>query len=1530
MLRTNATRALSALLFALTFITALAAHPGSASAVFQSDDFSAATLDTTVWTVADPLGDATLQMTGTNLLVHVPGRVAHTMWDTSRNAPLLLQPMADADFELEAKFDAQPSQQYQIQGFIVREDDDTFLRFDVHYNGTGPRIFAAYVNGINPPSIKINTPLASFPSYLRVTRTANLWSFSYSSDGSSWTSAGSFTRFLAVADAGVFIGNEAPGEYETPAFTGSIDYVFNTASPISPEDGGLPTAEFPPMVELWYGDAQTFGHLGVPQEFVNVLGTVWGPHDVSSLSYTLNGGASNPLTVGPDGARLVGFGDYNIEIAYDDLVMGLNSVVITATDTLGASRDTTVTIDFTNGTVWALPDTASFTTAAQISDEAHVVDGVWSLVDDGVRIEAADAGYERLLVLGDLAWPANYEVTLPLTVHQAGVGGESSIEIVIGWQGHSGPGQPRSGGQFQAIARIDDFGGTAMLQLAGGGGATLDQVAVSPLTDQLYLLKVRTSTLGADQSAVAVRFWRDGDPEPGTWDLEAQVPTRGGSVLLVADNADATFGDVVVEPVAGLGYQLDVTVVGNGTVTRSPDYDLYADSTVVQLTATPDPGYAFLGWSGGLSGRDTPVDVTVVSDTSVTATFVPAIVSDDFSGPSLNTSLWRVVDPIGDVTLHSSGTNLLFEIPGGISHDLWGGSNFAPRILQPSSDTDFEIEAKFDSRGTYTYHSHGLIVAQDDDTFLRFDVVYSGGVSKVFAGLVDGDSAYTRMNHTPAVYPAYLRVTREGDKWRVKYSEDGVAWNAAGNFNQTIVVTETGVFAANHNAAEFATPAYVANFDYFFNTAQPIAPEDGGAPSAETPPLLYVWYGDTQDVGHMGTPEHWWNIVGQVLDSDPIATLSYTVNGGASSSLSMGPDDKRLTGVGDYIIEIPFDGLDPGANTVVITAVDSLGEQTDKTVTLNYTPGGWWDLPYTADFTSAAELGDVAHAVAGLWTLSPQGIRNAAGRTGYDRCVVVGDKRWMTDYEVEGTVTIHQGNLGGMAGVGFIVGWQGHEGTAQPRIEPPFQSAGWIRNVPSSPLLELRDDELIRAQVPVTIELDTTYVLKVRSEYVSPTQRQVSAKVWQTGTPEPGWQLSDLFTARDGSLLLVSHVADATFGPVTVTPLSHFPDNVLTVQTVGMGTVDWSPQQPSYNDGDEVVFTATPDSGWVFDGWTSGLSGSQTPDTLVIDSDTTVVASFSVETIYALTTNVIGNGTLIKVPDQPLYAHGDTVIVSVLPDLGWVFDSWSGALSGNETPDTLVMVSDTSLTATFTQDNFVLDITVVGNGAATKSPDKPKYTNGEQVVVTAAPDSGWSFCGWTGDLTSPELVDTVTIAGNTYVTSTFGVYEVQVTVSGDGSVSLKPDKAYYVPGEQVVLTAAAGVGQAFDGWSGDHTGSANPDTVTVDSTLAIVATFVDGPTGIGDTPALTQLTIRHNSPNPFTTGTFLNYGLPRTADVTIDVFDAAGRRVYSRRFASVAPGWHQVYFDGRGNDGMNLPSGVYFYRVSTNYSTASRKMVILR
>jgi hypothetical protein len=78
-------------------------------------------------------------------------------------------------------------------------------------------------------------------------------------------------------------------------------------------------------------------------------------------------------------------------------------------------------------------------------------------------------------------------------------------------------------------------------------------------------------------------------------------------------------------------------------------------------------------------------------------------------------------------------------------------------------------------------------------------------------------------------------------------------------------------------------------------------------------------------------------------------------------------------------------------------------------------------------------------------------------------------------------------------------------------------------------------------------------------------------------------------------------------------------------------------------------------------------------------------------------------------------------------------------------------------------------------------------------------------------------------------------------------------------------------------------------------------------------------------PNPFNPSTTISFGLPQESRVSLMVFDISGRLIQTLSDRTLPAGEHSITFDGN-----NLPSGVYFYRLTANQFTASNKMVLLK
>ena len=90
-----------------------------------------------------------------------------------------------------------------------------------------------------------------------------------------------------------------------------------------------------------------------------------------------------------------------------------------------------------------------------------------------------------------------------------------------------------------------------------------------------------------------------------------------------------------------------------------------------------------------------------------------------------------------------------------------------------------------------------------------------------------------------------------------------------------------------------------------------------------------------------------------------------------------------------------------------------------------------------------------------------------------------------------------------------------------------------------------------------------------------------------------------------------------------------------------------------------------------------------------------------------------------------------------------------------------------------------------------------------------------------------------------------------------------------------------------------------------------------------------ELALEQNWPNPFNGATVIRFALPVTTRVELAVFDLLGQRVASLARGEYAAGNHAVRWDGRDEQGRNLASGVYLYRLRSGYRMETRKLLLL-
>jgi hypothetical protein len=340
----------------------------------------------------------------------------------------------------------------------------------------------------------------------------------------------------------------------------------------------------------------------------------------------------------------------------------------------------------------------------------------------------------------------------------------------------------------------------------------------------------------------------------------------------------------------------------------------------------------------------------------------------------------------------------------------------------------------------------------------------------------------------------------------------------------------------------------------------------------------------------------------------------------------------------------------------------------------------------------------------------------------------------------------------------------------------------------------------------------------------------VDTLVTLTATAEVGWAFSgwsgDLLGSANPATLLMDEDKVVTANFV-------LEEYTLAVSAAGSGTVVWEPLQVTYQYGDVVTLTATANTGWHFSGWSGDLAGSENPASLTMTGDMAVTAGFTRDE-YTLTVSNVGSGTVMRDPEQATYWHNTIVELTAMPAPGWSFSGWSGALTGSENPASMTMDGDKSVIAIYTQDEYALTVNKAGSGTVTKDPDQLRYLYGDVVTLTVAPDTGWGFGGWTGDLQGSDSPAVLVMDGDKGVTANFVQrFILTVDLVGHSQVVLDPPGGVYDLGTVVNLIPTADEGWTFDGWSGLYAADLidNGDgtwSITMDSHKYVTARFLFG------------------------------------------------------------------------------------------------------
>ena len=325
--------------------------------------------------------------------------------------------------------------------------------------------------------------------------------------------------------------------------------------------------------------------------------------------------------------------------------------------------------------------------------------------------------------------------------------------------------------------------------------------------------------------------------------------------------------------------------------------------------------------------------------------------------------------------------------------------------------------------------------------------------------------------------------------------------------------------------------------------------------------------------------------------------------------------------------------------------------------------------------------------------------------------------------------------------------------------------------------------------------------------------------------------------ARSGASLGSTNPVSFTItGQHTITAVFKPQQFTVNVTTSGQGSVTKSPNKATYALNEQVTLTATPAAGWAFAGWSGDLTGATNPATVTVTKNMNITATFAQSFTITTSVNPVDGGSITLNPSKTTYQPGEQVQVTALANSGFSFTGWGGALSGSNPTETVTVNSNLNIIANFSSATFTFLATSAGNGSVSWEPSKPLYGAGEVITVTATPDPGYYFVGWTGDRFSSANPLEVTISGNTNIIANFlpvvcYTLTSMVNPPDSGTVTVDPapncEGGRYTVGTLVTLTATPGAQKRFVGWSGSITGSVSPIQFPITGDMTVLATFED-------------------------------------------------------------------------------------------------------
>lgn len=890
-------------------------------------------------------------------------------------------------------------------------------------------------------------------------------------------------------------------------------------------------------------------------------------------------------------------------------------------------------------------------------------------------------------------------------------------------------------------------------------------------------------------------------------------------------------------------FNLTVTSTGPGRVTSNPaGIDCGSDcqqsfpaGSLISLSATPDPGFAFSGWSGACSGTG-PCAVAMNANQTVSATFGPLL------------TVTRAGDGAGTVTSNPAGVSCGSSCVAGFSlgatvtltaapalGSVFGGwqgactgtggctvtltaARFVTATFSLSTGVTLTITKPGTGSGTVTSVPAGIDCGADCSESYPAQTVVSltatpaaGSLLGGFSGCVGVPCAVT-MNISRTVTVTFSLATS------VTVTKSGTG---IGTVTATGIDCGTDCQETRGQGSSYTLTATAATGSVFSRWTS-------GPCVNSTSRFCTFTVGATAVIS----------------DAEFTALVPHTVSvvlaGAGSGSVASSPSGITCG------VDCAEDFLQ--GSTVVLTATPAAGSQFDR-----WTTGACVTSTVpTCSFTVGASAVTITATFAPSATLTVTATNGRVTATGID----CGSDCTET-YPIGRSITLNAAPSPGYSFMGWSGACSGTVACVLTMDASKSVTATFLLSVPLQ--VSVRKGAFVFVSLPV----GTTCFDECIFYYA------------------PGTTVT-LTPASHDSLVTFNRWTGACTGTGSCTVTMDGSRGVTAIFNVrltfdvlgtGVGSVDsedcpYDPRDPratcDIEFGHVQRIDANAANGSRIDSWagcdvsTITANRDEGTCTVTMTGPRTIAVTFTEVSRLTVSKPGLGSGTVASHPAGIAcgsdciedYATGTVVTLNAVADPASGFTGWGSAGSActGTGPCTVTMSSSRTISANF---GLLVPVTVtkagIGTGRVTSAPPgidcgadcSGTYPTGSSVTLTATADAGWVFAGWSGACTGTATC-VIAVAGATSVTATFSAgstLSVSVGGTGEGGVTSSPagincntisatDCAEtYLSGTVVNLTAGAFTSHSFTGWSGACTGIVNPCVVTMSAARSVTATF---------------------------------------------------------------------------------------------------------